>query len=149
MNKKGNLQELHHNAYQELPYRFCFQYWRIKDTFLDDCISTWTLSYTFYLPNRLIWNKFIMHVRYCQFRRPHTQPNASHTRSSLPHAARIPRHGRAVHTRRTNAAGFLTPVSSFILALGSAPQSLQAHLAIWMRLDAHAQPVSARAWLRV
>ncbi len=31
--KKGNLQELRHNTYKELPYRLCFQYWRIKDTF--------------------------------------------------------------------------------------------------------------------
>ncbi len=65
------------------------------------------------------------------------------------HESRITDEPFAAHTCRTNAAGFVTPVSSFILALGSAPQSLQAHLAIWMRLDARAQPVSARAWLRV
>ncbi len=39
MNKKGNLQELRHNVYQELPYRFYIQYWRIKDTFWDVFIS--------------------------------------------------------------------------------------------------------------
>ncbi len=120
--QKGNLQELRHNAYQELPYRFCFQYWRIKDTFLDDCISTWTLSYTFYLPNRLIWNKFIMHVRYSLFRRPHT--HASHTRSSLPHAARIPRHGRAVHTCSTNCAFTPPPARASKFALAALPTTL-------------------------
>ncbi len=37
--QKGNLQELRHSAYQDLPYRLCFQSWRIKDTFLDVFIN--------------------------------------------------------------------------------------------------------------
>ncbi len=111
---KGNLQELCHNAYQELSFRFCVQNWRIKDKCLDIFISRPHERYlTRYLPNRLIRNKFIMHVRY--FRRLHTQPvslNASH----------ICAHGWAVNTGRTHEACLVMLFNTHSLAPGSAPQ---------------------------
>ncbi len=115
---KGNLQELCHNAYQELPFRFCVQNWRIKYKCLDVFISR---LHERYLTHVISPTDYFEISLKCMFA---ISEDCTHSPClwMLLILAPLCAHGRAVYTGRTHEACLVMLFNTHGLAPGSAPQ---------------------------